>query len=156
MADALKVTDESIERGIALMDKNEDEIFNFLGYLGEEARTFEAWQGKKGILVPEWNEEEHWLEFVSGAERGVVKDCLTTGSKFFKEKVAPFVKDAVCENGHCREEIKELENDVKDLMKYLVGIIIGIINISLPAAAISISVAVAALLIKRGLRDFCK
>ncbi|NTU43846.1 MAG: hypothetical protein HGA78_12520 [Nitrospirales bacterium] len=152
----VQLSDESIEWGMRLMEKSDDEILGYLGYLDGEQEVYRAWQEKKGVVLPEWDEEDLWLDFTSGAERGAVKDWLRAGSKAFKEKVLPLVKDAVCENGDCRKEIKELEGDAKSLLKYLAGNVICFVSASVPAAAVSIGVAVAALLIKRGLRDFCK
>jgi hypothetical protein len=156
MAKSVNVSDESLERGMQLLGKSEEDIVGYLGYLDGEHETYLSWQGKPGIVAPEWDEEEKWLEFTAGAERGAVNDWLQVGSNFLKDKVVPYVKGAICENGDCRKEIKDLEDDLKGLIKYLVGVIGGFLTVSMPAAAVSISVVIAVLIIKKGVRNLCK
>jgi hypothetical protein len=153
--DVFKAGDESIELGMQLMEKSEEEVIGYIGYLDGEQSAYRLWQGK-GITAPQWDEGERWLEFTSGVERGAVKDWLQSGSDFLKEKALPEIKVALCENGECRKEIQALESDVRELLKYLVGLIGGLLTVSVPAAAVSISVAVAVFLVKKGLRSFCR
>lgn len=154
MENPVEAGGESIDRGMQLLERSEEEIINYIGYLDREQNSYREWQ-EQGLSVP-WNEEEQWLCFTSGKERGTIKDWLTPGSHFLKEKVFPHLKMAVCENGECRKEIVALESDVRELLKYLVGVIAGLLAASVPAAVLSISVAVAVLLMKKGLGSFCK
>lgn len=156
MADLQGVDELSLERGMQLLQMGVEDITGYLGYLSNQHETYQAWQGKAGIVVPQWDDEEKWFEYNASTERGAMNDWWQEGSAFFKEKVEPYLKKALCENGECRKEIKDMESDVKDLLKYLCGIIGGFLTVSLPAAAVSISVAIAVLLIKKGLRDVCK
>lgn len=153
--DRLIVDDDSIERAMQLLEKSEEDVISYIGYLEGEQDSFRHWQ-EMDIVVPVWDEEERWLEFTSGVERGAAKDWLVKGSHYLNELVLPRLKGAVCEKGECRKEILALESDAKDLLKYLVGLVAGLITTSAPAAAVSIGVAVAVFLLKKGLTNFCK
>jgi hypothetical protein len=151
----MTVGDESIDLGMQLMEKSEEEIISYIGYLDGEQNTYRRWQDK-GIQAPEWDERDRWLEFTSGVDRGPVKEWLQLGSDYLKTKAVPHIKAALCESGDCKKEILELESDTRELMKYLVPVIGKIFITTVSGAAVSISIAIAVFLMKKGLHSFCK
>ena len=164
MSDRASEPDETaIEAALRLMDAPEQDAFSVLGIQAERLELAEQ-RLAVGRPVPRWTIEESF-ERVLSPQRAPPEELARYASRgvaFAKrliERIGPELRRLLCDGSKVRPEFDEAGKDLKDAVKYISSVAIGVLIASLPAAlsaAIAgIAATIAVILLKRKLSTFC-
>lgn len=147
----------------ALLSLPEDDVLAYLGMQSERLDIATA-RAAEGRAVPAWSDHGALAKLVSEqrAPADELMRYVARGSDYSQALLARIrtgVRDLLCDAKALRPDIVKLETDVRELLKYMIAGIAGLVAANLPAAlaaaATSIATGIAILLIKRRLTTFC-
>jgi hypothetical protein len=162
--DVLQPTDETLETGVQLLDRDLSDVYSFLGI---QAERLEIAQNRleRGWAVPEWSDTDAFAKVLSEqrATPGELKQYAAKGKAFVEQhlkRLEPELRELLCKDCEVRPEIEELESDAKTLLNHVSTVMIGVIVANLPAgvagAAASIATVLAVIVIKNKIEKFCQ
>lgn len=147
----------------ALLSLPETDVLAYLGMQSERLDIAKA-RAVEGRAVPAWSDRDALAKLVS-EQRAPADELMryvargTDYSQALLARIQAGLRGLLCEAKALRPDIVKLESDVRELLKYMIAGIAGLVAANLPAAlataATSIATGIAILLIKRRLTTFC-
>lgn len=162
--DELQPTDEILDTGAHLLDKDVSDAYGFLGIQAERLEIAQS-RIERGRAVPEWSDTDAYAKVLSDqrASLNELKQYVAKGKAFVEQnlkKVEPNLMELLCKDFKVRPEIEDLESDSKELLKYVSTGMVGLIAANLPVgvvgSAASIATILAVILIKSRIENFCQ
>jgi hypothetical protein len=160
VADA-QPTDQEIDLGVRLLEAGDDAAFSFLGIQAERLEIDQK-RSAKGQSLPPWSNDDAVAKVLEGqrASKEELLRYLNKGMAFARiliDQLEGQLRGILCDGTAVRKEITDLQGDAKEVIKYVVPLVIGALLPTLPItiAVTSIATTIAVILIKRNLTKFC-
>ena len=163
MASVTQPADSEIELGVRLLEATDEDAFSFLGIQAERLDADQL-RGAKGRPVPEWSNADAVEKVLSGqrASKEELARYFNKGVEFAKTIIAKIevqLRGVLCEGAAVRKEIAGLQDNTKEVIRYVASLVVGVLLTSLPGAVTlaitSIATTLAVILIKKNLTQFC-
>ena len=152
-----------VEHGATLYAAELDETLSVLG-IQAEALEINLDRNASGRPVSEWSDNTAFDRVLSSqrAPSSELARYARRGADFAQELLDQLGQDlrhALCVGNQVRKELLAFEDNIKEGMKYMVGILAGMLTSHLPAAvaaaAVAIATTVAVIVLKNNLHKFC-
>ena len=163
MATGAQPAENEIDFGIRLLEAKEEDAFSFLGIQAERLEIAQA-RTAQGRSLPAWSNDDAVTKVLSG-QRASKEDLLryfNTGVEFARgliTKLEVQLRGVLCEGKVVRKEILGLQDNAKEVIRYVASLVAGVLLTTLPGAVAlavtSIATTLAVILIKRNLTQFC-
>ncbi len=162
--DELQPTDEMLDAGEQLLDRDLSDAYSFLGIQAERLEIAQ-YRLDRGRTVPEWSDADAYAKVLSDQRAPLddLKRYVAKGRSFVEQNlknVEPNLKELLCRDCKVRPEIEDLESDAKELLKYVSTGMVGLIAANLPVAVVgaaaSIATVLAVIVIKNKIEIFCQ
>ena len=164
MNQQLTPTDETLETGLKLLDKDLPDVYSFVGVQAERLEIAEN-RLEHGRRVPEWSDADAYTKVLSD-QRAPIDDLRKyqeKGRAFingYLKKLEPELRELLCKDYEVRKEVKDLESDSKTMLNFIAAGLVGGIAVNLPVAvagaAASIATTLAVVVLKNKIEKFCK
>jgi hypothetical protein len=163
MATALQPAEHEIDLGARLLEAPDEDAFSFLGIQAESLELADA-RAAQRRSVPPWSNDLAVAKVLSGqrASKEELLGYFHKGVAFAKNMIGKLetqLRGVLCEGAAVRKEISGLQDNTKEVIRYVASLVVGVLATSLPGAVTvaitSIATTLAVILIKKNLSQFC-
>lgn len=163
MDTGMQPAEHEIDLGERLLQASDEDAFSFLGIQAESLEIAEARTAQRRT-VPQWSNDLAVAKVLSGqrASKEELLRYFEKGVGFAKSLIGKLevqLRGVLCEGNVVRKEIGGLQDNTKEVVRYVASLVVGVLLTSLPGAVTlaitSIATTLAVILIKKNLTRFC-